>query len=129
MSAGMWIFYMACGALGLLLGTYINHDTFTKFKWWLVWKMEPWFEERASLDLAWRVFARKHNTAGNRPICAYKGWEADLDPKEKAAVYEFPGGDPSAPPDCLVKAHQHGEEQRLLMKRKTAGLETEDADV
>ena len=122
MGVGMWIFYVACGVLGLLLGLYGTKESFTRFKWWLLWRLEPWYEERASLDLAWRVFARKHNTSGKRPICAYKGWEADLDPKEKAAVYEFPDGDPSAPPDCLTKAHDHAVELKVLMARKAAGI-------
>lgn len=79
-------------------------EPFEQFKWWVVRVTTPWHEEAASLDLAWRVFARKHNTAGKRPICHYDGWEADLDPDEKADVYEFPNGDPGAPPNCLIKA-------------------------
>ena len=97
-----------------------------RFKEWVVRVTEPWREEHASLDLAWRVFARKHNTAGKRPICAYDGWEKDLDPDEKAAVYEFPNGDPDAPPNCLIKAQEAATKQKVLMRRKTAGL---DADL
>ncbi len=96
---------------------------FVQFKWWLLWKLEPWYEERASLDLAWRVFARKHNTAGKRPICAYDGWEKDLDPDEKADVYEFPNGDPDAPPNVLRDAEYAALKQKVLA-RKTAGLES-----
>jgi hypothetical protein len=88
-------------------------EPFTQLKWWIVWKVEPWFEEQASLDLAWRVFARKHNAGGNRPICAYDGWEAQLDEDEKAMVYEFPGGDPGAPPNCLVEANKRAEVRAL----------------
>jgi hypothetical protein len=93
------------------------------FKWWAVRTTEPWREILASLDLEWRTFAQKHNAAGHRPRCMYKGMEHDLDPDEKATVYEFPGGDPSAPPDCLIEAHESAEEMRVLLARKTAGLE------
>ncbi len=115
-SVGWCIYYGVCIVFGALMGVLsINR---TQIKWWLVWKMEPWYEERASLDLAWRVFARKHNTSGARPICSYRGWEKDLDPDEKAAVYEFPNGDPSALPNCLQEAADAAEKQRVLMRRK-----------
>ncbi len=114
MSFGVWFFYTACALVGLTIGIHWA-STSTRFKWWLVWKMEPWYEERASLEVAWRVFAREHNTSGARPICAYNGWEAELDAYEKATVYEFPGGDPDAPPDCLAKMHDRAEARKRVL--------------
>ncbi len=75
-------------------------EPFIQLKWWLVWKLEPWYEERASLDLAWRTYARKHNLAGKRPICAYRGWEKDLDPMDKLEFYD----EHEVEPECLQKA-------------------------
>jgi hypothetical protein len=111
---------------GSLLGWYGNRDSFTRLKWWIVWKVTPWFEEKASLDLEWRTYAQKHNAAGKRPRCVYEGMENDLDPDEKVEVYEFPGGDPDAPPDCLIEAQARATKQKGLMRRKTAGLDADN---
>jgi len=70
-----------------------------RFKEWALRKTEPWLEERASLMLEWRTFAQAHNAAGKYPQCVYKGME--LDPLDKTEMYEFPGGDPGAPPEVL----------------------------
>ncbi len=113
LSTGWFIWYAVCIAFGTGLRTWGNRDTLTRIKWWIVWKVTPWFEERASLDLEWRLFAQKHNLAGKRPLCSYEGMEKDiadgLYEDQKAHVYEFPGGDPDAPPNCLTEAY---EEQR-----------------
>ena len=61
---------------------------------------EPWREERASLDLEWRVFAKKHNAAGKRPEGWYPGME--LDPMEKVTLWDEEETDP----DCLIEAHK-----------------------
>ncbi len=97
-------------------------EIFATFKRWVVKVTEPWREEEASRDLEWRTFAQKHNAAGHRPRCMYEGMERDLNPDEKATVYEFPGGDPAAPPDCLRVAQDHAAQQQVLMKRKAWGL-------
>ena len=55
---------------------------------WLLDLTEPWREERASLDLEWRVFAQRHNAAGKRPMCMYEGMEEDLDPMEKVHLQD-----------------------------------------
>ena len=54
---------------------------------------EPWREERASLDLEWKVFARKHNAAGKRPECWYPGMEPD--PMEKVVLVDAREVDPN----------------------------------
>ena len=59
---------------------------FWNFKHWLLRLTEPWLEERAALDLEWKVFAKKHNAAGKRPECWYPGME--LDPMEKVALVD-----------------------------------------
>jgi hypothetical protein len=75
-----------------------------RFKEWMLKITEPWREERASLMLEWRIFAQKHNAKYPGDIqCAYKGME--LDPMDKAEVYEFPDGDPEAPPNTLIDQH------------------------
>jgi hypothetical protein len=75
-----------------------------RFKEWALRKTEPWLEERASLMLEWRIFAQKHNAQYPGDIqCAYKGME--LDENEKAHVYEFPHGDPDAPPNVLNEVY------------------------
>jgi len=91
--------------IGVIIGCFLRRENREKFKLWSLRKTEPWREEQASLDLAWRVFARAHNKAGHRPLCSYDGWEKDLDPMEKVDLYEFPNGDPNAPPDCLEVKH------------------------
>ncbi len=103
---GLELIYIVIGCvLGVVfyqgLVFLVSSERRAGFKWWMLHRLDPWFEERASLDVAWRVFAQKHNAGGKRPICAYKGWEAELDEDEKAAVYEFPGGDPDALLNCL----------------------------
>ena len=127
-SAGWIVVYVCVVCVGIFLGSYRPSEHNARFREWAVRVTEPWREVHASLDLEWRIFAQKHNAAGHRPQCMYKGMEKDLDPKEKANVYEFPGGDPGAPPDCLVKAHDHAVAQKLLITRKIAGLESEDAE-
>jgi hypothetical protein len=92
------------------------------FKRWALKVVEPWREEQASLDLVWRTFAQRHNAAGRRPRCMYEGMENDLDPDEKATVYEFPGGDEAAPPDCLNEAYREAERQRVEQARVRDGL-------
>lgn len=87
-------------------------ERFARFKWWAVRVTEPWREEQASLDLEWRLFAQKHNAAGKRPMCAYKGMEKDLDPNEKVELYEFPpGSDSEEPldPDYLRNMHDYSD--------------------
>lgn len=81
-----------------------------RFKNWALRVTEPWREERAANDLAWRIFAQRHNAAGKRPLRWYPGMEEDgweLDPKEKVEMYEFPLGpdskDQPIDPDYLVK--------------------------
>ncbi len=101
-------------------------EIFATFKRWVVKVTEPWREEEASLDLEWRTFAQKHSVTWRRPRRMYEGMEEDLDPDEKAEVYEFPGGDPDAPPDCLRVAQDHATKQEVLMRRKTAGLDPDD---
>ena len=59
---------------------------FWNFKHWILRVTEPWREERAALDLEWKVFAKKHNAAGHRPECWYPGME--LDPMEKVALVD-----------------------------------------
>ena len=125
MSIGVWVYYGCCALVGCLIAYFTSANRRAAFKWWVVRVTTPWHEEAASLDLAWRVFARKHNTAGKRPICSYDGWEADLDPDEKADVYEFPNGDPDALPNCLIEAEIAARKQKVLMHRKTAGLEVD----
>ena len=65
---------------------------------------EPWREEAASLDLEWRIFARKNYVGGERPL----GFDQcmHVDENEKAHVYEFPGGDPDAPFDVIQSRHE-----------------------
>jgi hypothetical protein len=92
------------------------------FKRWALRVVEPWREEQASLDLVWRTFAQRHNAAGHRPRCMYKGMENDLDPDEKATMYEFPDGDPGAPPDCLNEAIRAANEEVVEQARVSAGL-------
>ena len=72
---------------------------YSPIKEWLLRKLEPYREERASELLAWRIFAQKHNAAGKMPQCAWQGMDEkgyELDPKEKVEMYEFPLG-----PDSL----------------------------
>jgi hypothetical protein len=90
-------------------------EPFVRFKWWLLWKLEPWYEERASLDLAWRVFARKHNAAGKRPICAYDGWEKDLDPMDKLELYD----EREVDPDYLEVALRKQYEDRTVNQNRS----------
>jgi hypothetical protein len=84
----------------------LSRESRRNFKLWAVRATEAWREEHASLDLEWRVFAQKHNAAGHRPMCAYKGM-AD-DPDRKLEMYEFPYGPDSKarpiPPDSLRRA-------------------------
>ncbi len=84
-------------------------EPWVTLKWWIVWKLEPWYEERASLALEWRIFAQKHNAAGHRPQCAYRGMEKDFKPTDKLVLYEFPYGPDSKhepiDPAYLQKAH------------------------
>ena len=87
-----------------------------RFKEWALRMTEPWREERASLMLEWRIFAQAHNAAGKIPKCWYKGIE--LDPHDKAEVYEFPEGDPGAPPDVL-----HDQQERVIASAGTVGNE------
>ena len=83
-----------------------------RFKNWLIRITDVWREERASLDLEWRIFAQAHNAAGKRPMCWYPGMDEEkgleLDPKGKVEMYEFPLGpdskDQPIDPDCLSKA-------------------------
>jgi hypothetical protein len=76
-----------------------------RFKEWVLRVTEPWREERASLMLKARIFAQKHNAAYPGDIqCWYEGME--LDPLDKAEVYEFPNGDPGAHPNCLIDDHE-----------------------
>ncbi len=91
---------------------------YSPFKEWLLRKLEPYREERASEMLAWRIFAQKHNAAGKMPQCAWQGMDEkgyELNPKGKVVMYEFPPGAPQAEPydpDCLVKAHQQGDKKK-----------------
>ena len=95
-----------------------------KMKNWLLRLTEPWREEQASLDLEWRIFAQKHNAAGKRPLCWYPGMK--LDPLEKVEVYEFPDGDESADPDCLIRAHAEGAEKMRLIQKKVTEQNAKD---
>lgn len=66
---------------------------FWNFKHWILRVTEPWREERAALDLEWKVFAKKHNAAGHRPECWYSGMEPD--PNEKVALVDAREVDPN----------------------------------
>lgn len=100
-----------------------------KFKLWVLRKTEPWREEQAALDLEWRLFAQKHNAAGNRPMCMYEGMEKDLSPEGRVELYEFPFGpdskDDPLDPNLLHKALDHDKKQQREIKRKAAGLDKE----
>ena len=100
---------------------------YSPFKEWLLRKLEPYREERASELLAWRIFAQKHNASGRRPLCAWEGMDEkgyELDPEEKVNMYEFPYGhdslDSPLDPDLLEKANEHDEEQRKRMLLEAA---------
>ena len=79
-----------------------------RIKDWILRVTEPWREERAAQDIAWRIYTQKHNAAGKRPQCWYPGMEEEkgleLDPKGKVTMYEFPPGAQQEPvdPDYLV---------------------------
>jgi hypothetical protein len=122
-SAGWIIVYICCVCIGIIGGTYRPSEHNARFREWVLRVTEPWREEHASLDLEWRTFARKHNTGGNRPYCAYEGWEDELNEDDKAEVYEFPDGDPAAPPDCLSEAHRKAAEEVVEQARVSAGLQ------
>lgn len=93
---------------------------FWRLKNWIIDVTTPWHEERASLDLAWRIFAQKHNAAGKRPMCWYNGighdpiWE--LDPMEKVKMMDLE--DPPLDPDYLIAAHEKAAAQHTDMERK-----------
>lgn len=79
-----------------------------RIKDWLIRLTEPWREEGASLDLAWRIYAQKHNACGERPQCWYPGMDEEkgleLNPMDKVCMYEFPPGARQEPidPDFLI---------------------------
>ena len=75
-----------------------------RFKSSLLRLTEPWREERASLDLEWRVFSQKYRVGGERPLGFHQ--DMKLDENEKAHVYEFPGGDKDAPLDVIQSRHE-----------------------
>lgn len=116
MSTGWLIYYVICAMIGAAIGIVGPYRLFIRFKWWLLWKLEPWYEERASLDLAWRVFAQKHNTAGKRPICAYDGWEKELDPLEKIEFYDMY----ETKPDYLTK--KRARQEKIVTKAGKTGV-------
>ncbi len=105
-------------ALGLLIlkGIHLLVSPIARsgFKVWAVRATEAWREEHASLDLEWRVFAQRHNAAGKRPMCAYKGMEND--PNRKLEMYEFPYGPDSQhdpiDPDHLRKVQWAAAKER-----------------
>ena len=83
-----------------------------RFQHWVLRKTEPWREERASLDLEWRIFAQKHNAAGKRPMCWYPGME--LDPMEKVEMLDL--DEPPIDPDYLRNVLS--KDAKLELKRK-----------
>jgi len=72
-----------------------------KLKYWLLRLTEPWREEQASLDLEWKVFAKKHNAPGKRPLCWYSGMEPD--PMEKVVLVDAHEVNPNYLRDQHVK--------------------------
>ncbi|KKN92339.1 hypothetical protein LCGC14_0208300 [marine sediment metagenome] len=88
---------------------------FEQLKWWIVRKTEPWREEKASLDLEWRLFAQKHNAAGHRPLCMYEGMEKDiLDPLDKLELYD----EHEVEPDCLIDAAAEAHEAMTVNQKE-----------
>ena len=126
-SAGWITYYMVCVFIGMLCATYLARPTEynARFKMWALRVTEPWREEHASLDLEWRTFAQRHNAGGNRPYCAYDGWEDELYPEQKVELYEFPNGDEGADPDCLRRAVIRGFTKKELYKYRKEELEKE----
>ena len=92
-----------------------------RIKDWLLRLTEPWREERAALDLEWRIYAQKHNVSGKRPPCWYPGMEEEkgleLDPEGKVDLYEFPYGpdskDQPIDPDLLRQEQLDAAKDRL----------------
>ena len=95
-----------------------------RFKNWALSVTEPWREERAAHDLAWRIFAQAHNAAGKRPQCWYPGMEEEkgleLDPKGKVTMYEFPPGSGQEPldPDYLVDLQDYSSVEGYPKEKK-----------
>ncbi|KKK57696.1 hypothetical protein LCGC14_3051870, partial [marine sediment metagenome] len=95
-----------------------------RFQLWVLRKTEPWREEKASLDLEWRLYAQKHNAAGKRPLCWYPGMEEEkglqLDPEGKVHMYEFPIGPDSLDqplyPDYLRNMHDYSDVKPMKPK-------------
>jgi hypothetical protein len=69
---------------------------------WLVRLTEPWREEKAALDLEWRLYAQKMNAAGARPQFWYPGME--LDPEDKVELQDECETDPNCLRDAINKA-------------------------
>ncbi len=66
---------------------------FRELRVWFMEKLlvfvEPYREERASLDLEWRLYAQKMNLAGARPSYWYPGMDMKLDPWYKLTMQDF----------------------------------------
>ena len=75
-----------------------------QLKYWLLRLTEPWREERASLELEWRIYAQKNNAAGHRPAFWYPGMK--LDPMEKVHLADSNEVDPNYLRDQFADAHQ-----------------------
>lgn len=76
------------------------------FKEWLLQKLEPWYEERAAMDLAWFTFVRKYGTTGKRPAGSYSDWVKSLHPLDKLNYYDECEVDPDYLQVIIRKQHE-----------------------